>query len=181
MAGKSGKGGEFERSVCKYLTKWNGGDPKKPHFWRQPGSGSMATVNNDENLSGDIRSISPESKYFCDYFSVECKNGYDDVSIDKFLKYNKSDGLRLFWQQCTVDAVMSKKHPLLIYRKLGITPVWIGVNDVVFDNVIKYLDSVRYIKLFWTEDIQDVYLFGMEDFFNGLTPEIVKSFMGEKL
>lgn len=169
---KSSKGGDFERKICKFLTKWNGGDPKKPQFWRQPGSGSMLTMNEDDNMGGDIRSISPSSKYFCDLFSLECKNGYDDVSLDKFLKYNKSDGLKLFWLQCCGDAKASNRQPLLIYRKLGITPVWVGINQETFDKISHLLADIRYITLKW--EIDTLILIGQEDFFKVLTPETIK-------
>lgn len=172
---KKGKGSSFERDICKYLTVWNGGDPKKPHFWRQPLSGGLCTIHGDENMSGDIRSISPESKYFSDKFSIECKCGYDSVSLDKHLKHNKTDGLLSFWDQCNKDATVSEKRPLLMYRKLGVTPVWVGIDTQTITSILLIITDVKYIKLHWPNGVPSLYLFGLDDFFNNVTPKIIKS------
>jgi hypothetical protein len=71
-------------------------------------------------ISGDIISLKPEADMLCSKFSIECKNGYKEASLDKILKYNKSDVIELHWIQCCDDATKSKKLPMLIYKKLGL-------------------------------------------------------------
>lgn len=172
---KSSKGSEFEREICKFLTVWNNGDPKKPHFWRQLASGAMFTINDDENLSGDIRSIRPEGNFLTDIFSIECKNGYPKTSIDYHLKYNKSDGIKEFWEQCCEAASKTNRNPLLIYRKKGIKPIYVGIDEYVFKKLFVFLKEQRFIHLSYPDtDLSDIYLFGQSDFFDNITPKIVE-------
>ncbi|MFW6173620.1 MAG: putative PDDEXK endonuclease [Elusimicrobiota bacterium] len=53
---------------------------------------------------------------------MECKTGYENTSIDKHLKYNKSDPLKNSWEQCINDATKTDRHPMLIFRKKGNNP-----------------------------------------------------------
>jgi hypothetical protein len=173
---KASKGGSFEREICKFLTAWCGGDPKHPYFWRQPASGAMLTRNDDINMSGDIRAIRPEGDFLTKYISLELKNGYPKTSIDYHLKYNKSDGIREFWEQCVGDARKVNKHPMLIYRKKGINPIFIGMGLQLYQTFGDYLQASRFIHLGYTEDyIPDLYMFGITDFFNNITPKILET------
>jgi hypothetical protein len=38
----------------------------------------------------------PEGNFLTDIFVIEAKNGYPNYSLDKHLKYNKSDELKSF-------------------------------------------------------------------------------------
>jgi len=49
-----------------------------------------------ERFAGDIYHVREEGKFLTNKFVLECKNGYENVSLDKHLKYNKSDDLKLF-------------------------------------------------------------------------------------
>ena len=169
------KGGDFEREICRFLTVWCGGDPKKPYFWRQPASGGMFTRNADDNMSGDIRSIRPEGDFLTKYISLELKNGYPKASFDYHLKCNKSDGIREHWQQCVDDAGGSNKMPLLIYRKKGIKPIFVGISTPLYKEFKKYLSLCRMIHLTYPDtNLPDLYLFGITDFFDNRTPKIIE-------
>jgi len=172
------KGGDFEREICKFLTVWCGGDPKQPYFWRQPASGAMLTRNDDLNMSGDIRAIRPEGDFLTKNISLELKNGYPKTSIDYHLKYNKSDGIREFWEQCVGDAVKVGKHPMLIYRKKGIKPIYVGMAPILYQMVSQYLTECRFVHLGYTNgDLPDLYMFGLSDFFDNITPDIIKEIL----
>jgi hypothetical protein len=114
------KGGDFEREVSKSLTKWLTGVEKPYKFWRMPGSGGLATIHEEcREMSGDIRSLSPESEFFTRIFSVECKTGYPKTSFWQHFKNLKTFGIKEFWKQACEDALKAEKRPMLIYRKKG--------------------------------------------------------------
>lgn len=175
---KSAKGGDFEREICKFLSKWIQGTEKPYIFWRGRGSGAMFTLDEGAggDFSGDIYVIRDEGKFLSDAFNLECKNGYPKTSIDYHLKYNKSDGIREFWEQCCNDADKTNRHPMLIYRKKGIKPIFIGIDDYVFKILYNDLKGQRFIHLSYPDtDLPDLYMFGQGDFFDNITPEIVES------
>ena len=171
------KGGEFEREICKYLSKWIQGTEKPYIFWRGRGSGGMFTMDEGTggDFSGDIYLIRPEGKFFADAFATECKNGYPKTSIDYHLKYNKSDGIKEFWEQCCEAASKTNRNPLLIYRKKGIKPVYVGIDEHVFKKLFVFLKEQRFIHLSYPDtDLSDLYLFGQSDFFDNITPKMVE-------
>lgn len=172
----SGKGGAFEREICKDLSRWIQGKEKPYIFWRGRGSGAMFTVNEDsgEAFSGDIYLVRPEGKFLTDIFSIECKTGYKEASLDKHLKYNKSDPIKDFWCQCTSDAEKSGKQPFLIYQKKGMQPKWVGINTYTKCKLEKYLTGCRYIHLHWAENLEDTWFYGYDEFFNSISPESIR-------
>jgi len=174
------KGGEFEREICKYLSKWIQGTEKPYIFWRGRGSGGVFTLDDGsgEDFAGDIYLVRDDGRFFADAFSVECKNGYPKTSIDFHLKYNKSDGIREFWEQCCEAAEKTNRSPLLIYRKKGIKPIYVGIDEYTFKKFKGFLKTQRFIHLSYPDSvIPDLYLFGQSDFFDNITPEIVRSIL----
>lgn len=175
---KSGKGGTFEREICKFLSKWIQGTAKPYIFWRGRGSGGVFTmdITAGEDFAGDIYLVRPEGKFFSDVFSVECKNGYPKASIDNHLKYNKTDPIREFWAQCTNDANLTNRRPLLIYKKLGIKPTFVGIDWETSMLFGKILEGLRFTHLcYGDEDLPDIYLYSMDEFFEQVTPHVVKT------
>lgn len=175
---KSSKGGELERVISRYLTKWISGSEKPVIFWRTPSSGAMLTLHGDENMSGDIIAVRPDGEWLVSYYSIECKNGYPQTSLDKFLKTNKSDPLKAFWEQCVRDAIDSNKQPMLIYKKKGMSNIWIGLADIT-----KYKDDMedfRCISMTWSKSdkLPNLHMYNMKDFFDTITPEIMKERIG---
>lgn len=167
-------GGQWERDVCKYLSKWINGIDKPYVFWRGRGSGAVFTNNDEvgEAFSGDIYCVRPEGKFLTDKFSIECKNGYKGASLDKHLKFNKTDILKDFWIQTVGDAEKSNKSPMLIFKKKNIKP-WLGISYNTFQKYNEYLNKMKFIHIRWDKEILDCYLFQMEDFFKKITPEII--------
>ena len=173
---KSAKGGQWERDICKYLSKWINGSEKPYVFWRGRGSGAMFTNSNEigESFSGDVYCVRPEGKFLLDKFSIECKNGYSGASLDKHLKNNKNDTLKDFWTQAVDDAVKSDKLPMLIFKKKGSPSPWVGISQISFNNYDKYLNDLKFIHLRWGKELMDCYLFEMKEFFKVITPVIVE-------
>jgi len=175
--GKSQKGGEWERYVSKYLTEWLTGQKKELYFWRSPSSGGMFT-RGPENvvISGDIISLKPEADILTSKFSIECKNGYKEASLDKHLRYNKSDPIKSFWEQACDDAFKAKKLPMLIYKKLGLPTPWVGIESSFNDYATSYMDGKRFVHINWDMDYPDIYFYEMKEFFGTITPDIIKQF-----
>lgn len=176
---KSSKGSAWEREICKILSKWINGTIKPYVFWRGHGSGAMFSMDHDvgDTFSGDIYAIRDEGKFFTSIFSIELKNGYPSVSIDKHLKCNKSDELREFWIQSCRDAVQSNKEPLLIYKKKGLPTPWICFPENAYQKIKHLLPTYRFIHLNWPEyDLPDMYIFDLKELIidEGLTPDNFK-------
>jgi hypothetical protein len=173
------KGGENERKIAKYLTKWLTGKPKPYMFWRQDASGGLATVHiENSHMSGDICSVHPDSAWFTDIFSIECKTGYPTTSFWQHftkVKFNIED----FWLQSVDDAKKANKQPMLIYRKKGRR--WIvGINKQV-DNALKeHLHHFNSIEIKWGgimgNDIYECVLYDMDDFFL-IHPQIIRKIL----
>ena len=168
--GKS-KGSAFEREISKYLTFWLTDQNKEYYFWRSPGSGAVATVSlGNKSISGDIISLKPEAAWFTDKFNIELKTGYPKFSFDKILKQKKNDFLQSFWTQSIRDAD-GDKLPILIYKKKNIN-TWICINTVLYLKLKKHISEVKYMFINW--DIDNIYIFDMIEFFNIITPKILK-------
>ena len=172
--GKSSKGGEFERLVAKYITNYLTGSEKPYCVWRTPGSGSFQTIHGDENMSGDLISVRVESKWLLDKVSVELKCGYPDTSLDKYFKGNKNDTFEDFWVQCTRDATNSNKHPMLIYKKKGQKDIWLCIDNILYSRMENELQTLRMMYLNWENKQSPMYIFEMKEFFDVITPDILK-------
>jgi hypothetical protein len=184
------KGGEFERNISKFLTKWLTGSEKPYMFWRQDASGGLATVHSENtHLTGDITYLRPEAKFFCDIFSIECKTGYPKTSF--WQHFNKTKfNIEDFWIQALTDAKKSDKYPLLIYRKKGRKEI-IGINNHIRDIFWRELIELNGIAIRFSArtydrtDINHVYLttcnfYDMKDFFERIKPDDIKRLLESK-
>lgn len=121
MANSKGKGSNFERVVCRMITKWITGVEDPVICWRSSNSGGTFTVNRrkgagQSSMAGDLCSIDEKSKWLFDVFSIECKVGYPGANPLKMFKGAKNDELRSFWTQACGDAKQSNKTPILIFK-----------------------------------------------------------------
>lgn len=172
---KASKGGQFEREVSKFLTKWLTGQCKEYFFWRSPSSGGVSTILPENiEITGDIISLKPESKLLLDKYTIECKNGYPKGDLNCHVKYNKSDPIKSFWEQCNLAAVSSHRNPMLIYKKKGLHP-WTGICNKSFKKLYKYLQDLRFVHINYPkEDLPDIYFYDMKEFFTYITPDVIK-------
>ena len=177
----SGKGGQWERDIAKFLTVWLTGVEKPYVFWRAPASGGLATISElNKDLTGDIIGLTPEAEFLTSTFSIEAKNGYPNASLDKHLKYNRSDSIQAFWKQCVMDSIKAGKNPMLIYKKKGMPTPWIGITDFVYLKLKEELKPLRFVHLYWGEDIPCTFFFEMKEFFDTITPDIIKNNIVER-
>lgn len=83
--GKSAKGGEYERQICRELSAWWTGGRRSDVFWRVPGSGGRATVRGRRGQQtygqyGDIEATHAKARPFLRMFTTELKRGYTKFS-----------------------------------------------------------------------------------------------------
>lgn len=167
------KGSEFEREICKLLTVWVSGKVKPYIFWRSPSSGALATIASALDASGDIIALRPEGKFLTDRFSLELKNGYPDAQFEKHFKDTKNNIIEDFWKQCLRDAKKSNKWGMLIFKKKGCQPI-VGVESLVNLMFLTKKISLRNLSLDFEKDIPSITFFDFKQFFEKVTPEIIK-------
>lgn len=118
--GGKAKGAQFERDVCKDLSKWISGGKRDDLLWRSAMSGGRATIGLKEGISrsaqsGDISAIAAEALDFIEQYSIECKF-VKDLNIQG-LVYSTQSGIIRHWGQTCCDANSSDKLPLLIAKQ----------------------------------------------------------------
>ncbi len=170
------KGGDFERDISKFLTKWLTGKVKPYMFWRMPASGGLATIHEENiGLAGDIRSIHSDAEFFTNTFTVECKTGYPRTSFWQHFKGIKNFPLELFWKQTCDES--SGKQPMLIYRKKGNKPI-VGITDQVWVELseLKPIYELRSISLYFGDinELPRVIFFDMNDLFKMIEPDDIR-------
>jgi hypothetical protein len=168
------KGGAFEREMAKFLTVWLTGKEKPYVYWRTPSSGGMATISEqNKEISGDIIALRPEGAFFTDRFSVELKTGYPKATFHQHLKENKNFEIENFWKQCIRDAQKADKRGMLIYRKLGF-PIIVGIGCQEKFLLKDYLKDMKSVQLIFDNGTPSIAFFDMKDFFELVTPEVIK-------
>ena len=173
------KGGENERNVSKFLTKWLTGVVKPYMFWRQDASGGIATMHiENSHMTGDICSIHPDSRFFTDIFSIECKTGYPSTSFWQHFTTAKF-GIEEFWEQALNDAKKANKYPMLIYRKKGRKQI-VGIDKYVQEKLKDKIKDLNHIVISWKEGSPyiDCVLYDMEDFFKRVDPDDIRRLNG---
>lgn len=169
------KGPNFEREIAKYLTKWASGKTKPYWYWRLLGSGSVATLSEEnKELSGDIHALRPEACFLTDRFSIECKTGYPSTRFHQHFKELKNFWIETFWEQTVRDADRAMKFPMMIYRRKGMKPI-VGIDLVVFNKLNYMLQGMAWIQLGnFRNNIPPVYFYDMNKFFDRITPADIK-------
>lgn len=192
------KGGDFEREISKFFSVWLTGKEKPYQYWRQIGSGGLATIHEEmRGLSGDIRALTFDAEFLTDCFSIECKTGYPHCTFWQAFKKIKNFGLKDFWIQCCHDAFEADKKPMLIYRKKGKKRL-VGFQSIdyffyKFDAIDLPFIWVRFVKNIelvnkdmiekygidqdFMNRLPDVVLYDFDDFFELIKPLNIKNFM----
>lgn len=169
------KGGENERNVSKFLTKWLTGRTKPYMFWRNDASGGLATMHIENvHMTGDIKHLHPESEFFTDVFSIECKTGYPSTSFWQHFTTAKF-GIQEFWVQACEDATKAFKYPMLIYRKKGRKQI-VGIDHNVHEKLNDKIIGLNHIKISWGEKfpLRSCFLYDMIDFFDRVKPDDIR-------
>jgi hypothetical protein len=110
------KGGEWERGVCRILSKWWSGGSDEDLCWRTAGSGAKATmVGGGQFYFGDIGPVGPRMIPLFRVFNVDVKH-YKNLDITEVLRAVKHPQILEFWWQTKRDAIKSGRWAILIYK-----------------------------------------------------------------
>lgn len=124
-----GKGADFERRICKELSKWFTKGMYDDVFWRTPMSGGRATVRRKHAQRADVHdsdicAVREIGTPFTDMYSCECKSGYGrwDV-LDVVEQLKKNPELVKFYLQARAAAKPLNKSVILIVQRNRKPPV----------------------------------------------------------
>jgi len=174
MNGKH-KGSEFERKVCKRLSKWILAD--QVVFWRSASSGARSTqlAKKGEKASktgGDIVALGEEGDWLTKSFSVECKT-YKDFSFDLLMEdKGKIPG---WWSQCWMDSIRDEKHPMMIFKK-NRSPIYLAISPEVNSAFMSDYDSLIYLHYGHPQSIKSMVIYIFEDWLDTVDFEAFKDF-----
>lgn len=108
---RSAKGSDFEREICKRLSKWWTKGERDDVFWRTSQSGGRATQRNKKGQSthgsyGDIAAVDPIGAPLIKMFTIELKRGSSYGSPGDLLDFNPVNEKHP-WVVCLKQAVRS--------------------------------------------------------------------------
>lgn len=88
-----GKGSQFERDICRELSRWWSRDRRDDLFWRSAQSGGRATFRRKKGAPtqghyGDICATSKDGESLLDVITIELKRGYSAENIAHLLDYD---------------------------------------------------------------------------------------------
>ncbi len=119
------RGAKWELDWCKELSMWLSRGQDKYWVNRYAGSGGgLAEKQGLTGRSGDVQCLKPEAKWFMDQFSIELKIVKPQRLELGALLQGKSTLWNGFWEQCTKDAAIHQRYPLLVVKTDGI-PAWV--------------------------------------------------------
>jgi hypothetical protein len=119
--GGKAKGANFERFVCKKLSKWLSAGEREDLLWRSAMSGGRATVahrkGKKDDQVGDICATSTEGLAFTNRFAVECKY-YRDIQMESLLtQHPGKDSLLKFWNEIDLKAAEVNRLAMLVFKQ----------------------------------------------------------------
>lgn len=131
-----GKGGAFERLICKQLSMAMTRGLRTDLFWRTAMSGGRATLmrrRGEVNMSqtGDVTAIDPLGNWLTDQFLIECKH-HRDVGLQHYLLNRK--GKIAEWVK-TARLQAGHHKPFLLVFKQNNIPTLVLTDAVSIDNV----------------------------------------------
>jgi hypothetical protein len=160
------KGGSFELEVAKKLSLWLTDNKRDDLVCRTDTSGGRATVRTkakketNKYLYGDLKHSDDLAKPLFDKWSIECKTGYATKSklkdgtnkivnwdvLDLLDSKQKTPTLWQMWFQCTIDASLSKRQPILIFRR-NLRSVCVVITLNYFLSLMKYFGYTKLSKI----------------------------------
>jgi len=164
MTSGKAKGSEYERTICKQLSKWISEGARDDCYWRSQSSGARFTQRkkkgtDTEGQCGDITSTSDIGKILIEKCNIECKF-YKDLQIWSLILSNSKGGMISFWDQTVRDAESSSRLPIMLCKQ-NFKPTLFCTDDKLsgFLNSwfslrprVTVLNSVRTMKIYIFED-----------------------------
>lgn len=112
--GKAAKGSDFERELCKRLSRWWTDGERDDIFWRSSQSGGRATQRTKIGKTtfgsyGDIAAVDPIGAPLIKFFTIELKRGSSYGCPGDLLDF-KPDNEKHPWVQCLRQAIRSHEQ-----------------------------------------------------------------------
>jgi len=125
-----GKGDDFERECCRYLSLWWSEGEDDDLIWRNRIRRTSKTPKREQQL-GDLISTHPTTIPLLETFNIEIKTGYSKTrkgtkvknipwDILDIIDSTKVKGAKVFldfWDQTLADAEKSNRIPVLIFKR----------------------------------------------------------------
>jgi len=182
-----GKGDNFERECCRYLSLWWSDGEKDDIFWRNRRRITSRTKAAERQM-GDIAAVHPEGIPLTELFNIEIKTGYAKTKHGKKFKISNWDILDLidstkpkgrkvfwdFWEQTKTDAELSQRIPLLIFSRDYHVPV-VGIYGRDLNKLAYFVGTPFFnqIIIFFKTELP-IKLIRLEDFLIWASPGAVK-------
>ncbi len=144
------KGSNFERDICKLLSKWWTGGKRDDVFWRTAGSGARATQRAKRSQKtfgqyGDVQATDPVGQPLIDLCTIELKRGYSkstfaDLIEDsqtanakpcmyaKFIEQAKGDSKKAGTPWWLLIVKRDRRKPIVIYPPKLFDMHWVGLE-----------------------------------------------------
>lgn len=133
----SEKGSDFERDVCKRLSRWWSNDKQSDIFWRTSQSGGRATQRSKKGERtfgsyGDVAAVNPFGSPLLDVFTIELKRGRSHSHPGDLLDF-KAGNEKHPWVVALMQAMRSQ-------RQAG-SLTWMMICKRDFRAPVVYLES----------------------------------------
>lgn len=182
--GSKAKGAEFERLICKKLSKWITGGERDDVLWRSAMSGGRATVQIKKGMkaeahAGDISSTHWLGSFLTETFSLELK-AYADLGYTSSMTKRKG-ALITFWGQTVRDASLNNKLPMLIAKQnrqptvIALSREGVKVMQLAEYPLLAPLGSLN------PEVLPRMYLYNLEEFIEATDPTVLELACGHKI
>lgn len=169
-----GKGGSFERECAKVLSFWWTNGETDDMIWRSDSSGARATQRRKSGKDtrfqfGDLTFTDTDAKPLFERLSIECKTGYGTKTksgisrwdiLDIIDSKQKEPVFVKMWNQAVRDAEMSKREPVLIFRRNGKAPCIAFTNKLAGE----LIDYCGFIQHLFTMLGHNIYIMNLSDF-----------------
>lgn len=179
------KGDSFERDRSRALSLWWSDGERDDLFWRNRTRITSNTPNKERQL-GDLTTVHTDGIPFIETFNVEFKIGYSKTK--KGVRHRvipwdlldiidgKGKTFEEFWEQTRSDAILSKRIPMLIFKRDHHTPVVaLRRSDIRILEGLNGAILYKYLCVWWPF-YGHIDLYAFDDFFGWLRPDVVKAF-----
>lgn len=167
------KGSQFERDVCKQLSKWWTGGKRDDIFYRTGGSGGMATNRarkgaQTANSAGDIGYLDSDGEDLLKLFTFELKKGYPDVTLQRLIDTNPqkpSSSNFLGWVNQAIESAAQSG-----------SDSWMIIHSPPRRKVLVYMQGSVLVQLTGGETIEGPYILIKNSGTECLDPIVVITF-----
>ena len=190
-----GKGKSFERLISKKMSLWLTCGEDKDCIWYTKSSGGRATrrINTNQTASrydhGDLGPDGSKLEYFFSIFCIELKTGDGRKKENEFKLWSLLDSIdskqnvpkfNEFWEQACHDAEVSKREPILIFRRNRRLPC-IAMYNYIFEAFINGNINFPIITLQLEKYANPIVICNLEQFFECTWKKINENFIKLKI